>query len=216
MQVLKQILEEIESLGREHPYKILGIPDTYSHYNEAWQDCVDRVEGIIQRRMIETEPNTVVEWCPHCEKEIEICWDVEKDGYQIFCPNCGKAIMLCSMCDGGICDWTEKGCKHKRYATTNDTGWIPVEERLPENAKHKGALCPKYYVMTKYGETVGWYNPDYESWFVLLWFVTERFDEIDIDLERGSIPKVARDPYKSGFVKAWKNTTLEVQKGENI
>lgn len=111
MQVLKQILEEIESLGREHPYKILGIPDTYSQYNEAWQDCVDRVEGIIQRRMIETEPNTVVEWCPHCEKEIEICWDVEKDGYQIFCPNCGKAIMLCSMCDGGICDWTEKGCK---------------------------------------------------------------------------------------------------------
>lgn len=22
-------------------------------------------------------------------------------------------------------------------------GWIPVEEQLPENAKHKGAFCPK-------------------------------------------------------------------------
>lgn len=35
MQVLKQILEEIESLGREHPYKILGIPDTYSQENKG-------------------------------------------------------------------------------------------------------------------------------------------------------------------------------------
>lgn len=40
------------------------------------------------------------------------------------------------------------------------TGWIPVSERLPENAKHKGAFCPKYYVMTEFGQTEGWYNPD--------------------------------------------------------
>ena len=44
-----------------------------------------------------------------------------------------------------------------------NNGWIPVEERLPENAKHKGALCPRYQLMTKYDVTEGWYNPDLES-----------------------------------------------------
>lgn len=51
MQELEKILEEIESLSREHPYRILGIPDTYSQYNEAWQDCIDRVEEIIRKHM---------------------------------------------------------------------------------------------------------------------------------------------------------------------
>lgn len=267
MQILNQILEQIESLEREHPYKIQGSPNTYGPYNEAWQDCCDRAEGIVRKHMDDSSSITVVEYCPHCENEVELCWNVEEDGYQIFCPNCGKVIMLCSMCDardGAVCDWSENGCKHsdERYAKVNNSSyisinderlwqilfdeacvegeqekriydelkeicmgdiwrnmndsWIPVYESLPENAKQKGALCPKYHVMTKYGETVGWYNPDYESWFILLWFMTERFDEINIDLERGSIPKVARIPYRSGVVKAWKNTTLEVQKGENI
>lgn len=49
--MLEKILEEIESLSREHPYRILGIPDTYSQYNEAWQDCIDRVEEIIRKHM---------------------------------------------------------------------------------------------------------------------------------------------------------------------
>ena len=35
-------------------------------------------------------------------------------------------------------------------------GWIPVDRELPPNAKHKGAFCPKYQVMTKYGVTEGW------------------------------------------------------------
>lgn len=51
-----------------------------------------------------------------------------------------------------------------------DDGWIPVDEKLPENSKYKGAFCPKYRVLTKYGKTVGWYNPDFESWHVLIWF----------------------------------------------
>ena len=75
----------------------------------------------------------ITELCPHCEKEITLSWDVENDGYQIYCPSCGKVIMLCGMCDRSPCDWTENGCKHsdERYRRNND-GWIPVEERLPE------------------------------------------------------------------------------------
>ena len=59
-------------------------------------------------------------------------------------------------------------------------GWIPVERELPPNAKYKGALCPRYQLDTKYGVTEGWYNPDLESWFVLVWFMTERYLNVTI------------------------------------
>lgn len=70
-------------------------------------------------------------------------------------------------------------------------GWIPVD-RLPPNAKYIGALCPRYQLDTKYGVTEGWYNPDLESWFVLVWFMTERYLDSEIDFERGSHPKIVR------------------------
>ena len=69
-------------------------------------------------------------------------------------------------------------------------GWIPVEERLPPNAKHEGEFCPKYQVMTKYGVTEGWYNPDEEGWYVLIWFMTERYKDSEVDLDMGDVPKV--------------------------
>lgn len=71
-------------------------------------------------------------------------------------------------------------------------GWIPVERELPPNAKYKGALCPKYQLDTKYGVTEGWYNPDLESWFVLVWFMTERYLNGEIDFENGAHPKIVR------------------------
>lgn len=49
----------------------------------------------------------VTEVCPHCDKEITLLWDVQKDGYKAFCPKCGGVLMLCSMCleDNNKCDW---------------------------------------------------------------------------------------------------------------
>ena len=82
-------------------------------------------------------------------------------------------------------------------------GWIPCEERLPDNANHKGAFCPRYRILTEYGETVGWYNPDSGGWYVLLWFMTGRFLESEIDFDRGDIPKVIFFK-KKDFVLAWK------------
>lgn len=41
--------KRMEKLEKEHPYKVIGQPDTYSQYNEAWQDCMDRVLGIVKR-----------------------------------------------------------------------------------------------------------------------------------------------------------------------
>ena len=100
----------------------------------------------------------VTEMCPHCQNEVTVQWNAEKDGYELYCPYCGFPIMLCSMCDardGKVCDWEEiKGCKHsdERYrdyfyknlscenveeitrSSRDNDGWIPVEERLPEES----------------------------------------------------------------------------------
>lgn len=70
--------------------------------------------------------------------------------------------------------------------------WIPVERELPPNAKYKGGLCPRYQLDTKYGVTEGWYNPDRGSWFVLVWFMTERYLNGEIDFENGAHPKIVR------------------------
>ena len=87
-------------------------------------------------------------------------------------------------------------------------GWVSVEERLPENAKHKGALCPRYQLMTRYGVTEGWYNPDLESWYVLCWFIGVDYLETEIDFEKGTYPKVVRCENlvndKHSIVLAWR------------
>lgn len=129
MQELEKILEEIKAeaafyMRTMSGYRAMCVP-------------IGAVESIIRKRM--NDGIEVTEYCPHCDREVTVQWDVNEDGYQIYCPNCGKIIMLCSMCDardGAICDWTKKGCKHsgKRYSM-ND-GWIPVDERLPEKNEY--------------------------------------------------------------------------------
>ena len=50
---IDEVIEQLEELEKEHPYKVIGQPDTYSQYNEAWQDCIDRVMGIVKRGGVE-------------------------------------------------------------------------------------------------------------------------------------------------------------------
>ena len=69
-------------------------------------------------------------------------------------------------------------------------GWISVKDKLPPNADHPGAFCPRYQVMTKYGVTEGWYNPDKGCWYTLVWFYLGRKTFDDIDYERGDIPGI--------------------------
>lgn len=87
-------------------------------------------------------------------------------------------------------------------------GWISVDRELPPNAKHKGALCPRYQVMTKYGVTEGWYNPDLESWYVLCWFIGVDYLETEIDFEKGTYPEVVQCENlvndKHSIVLAWR------------
>ena len=91
-------------------------------------------------------------------------------------------------------------------------GWIPVDRELPPNAKHEGAFCPKYQVMTKYGVTEGWYNPDAEGWYVLIWFMTDRYLESEIDFDKGDKPKIVFIPdevnSERNILIAWKEMGL--------
>ena len=65
----------------------------------------------------------VAEWCPNCNTEIEMAWDVETLGYKAYCPVCGKRLMLCDArqhtTDGEYtddCDYktVEDTCKYNR------------------------------------------------------------------------------------------------------
>lgn len=98
---------------------------------------------------------------------------------------------------------SETAAETTRSSRDND-GWISVDERLPENAKHKGVFCPKYQVNTKYGVTEGWYNPDVKSWYCLFWFMAKRYLEHEIDFAKGDVPKVVRVPLESDIVIAWR------------
>ena len=104
-----------------------------------------------------------------------------------------EASVFAKNYDGSVAECVTIGAAERilRKHTKND-GWIPVERELPPNAKYKGALCPRYQLDTKYGVTEGWYNPDLESWFVLVWFMTERYLNGEIDFENGAHPKIVR------------------------
>lgn len=52
MKELEKILEEIEA---EHPYKVPGNYESYSQYNEAWSDAIDRVRARLENFFKEKE-----------------------------------------------------------------------------------------------------------------------------------------------------------------
>lgn len=50
------------------------------------------------------EDGYIVEWCCHCESQIVMLWNPERDGLSAFCPVCGNRMMLCDSCQGE-CDY---------------------------------------------------------------------------------------------------------------
>ncbi|MDE6020914.1 MAG: hypothetical protein K2H01_07980 [Ruminococcus sp.] len=57
----------------------------------------------------------VTEWCPHCDTEITMEWNIKERGYEAHCPVCGEILMLCSECDCN-CNWSDesKSCKNSK------------------------------------------------------------------------------------------------------
>ncbi len=40
----------------------------------------------------------IIEYCSNCNREVDMIWDIERDGYKAYCPHCGELLMLCSEC----------------------------------------------------------------------------------------------------------------------
>lgn len=146
---IKGIINKVSS---EHPYKVLGDRDSYSQYNEAWQDCIARIDQEVDVMKKENR------------------FEFDFSGVESFeCP-CGR-----------------------HYVNTADKErWIPVDKELPPNTRDGKSLCIRCLISTKYGVTEGWYNPFLESWYVLLWFMTKRYLNSEIDLERGACPNIVQ------------------------
>ena len=54
----------LDVLCQEHRYKIPGKRETYSQYNEAWQDALDRAEGAIFN-LPSAQPEQIIR-CTNC------------------------------------------------------------------------------------------------------------------------------------------------------
>jgi len=52
---MDKVIAQLEELAEQHPYKVIGNPDSYSQYNEGWQDCIDRVTDIVKRGGIDEQ-----------------------------------------------------------------------------------------------------------------------------------------------------------------
>ena len=179
MQELEKILEEIDQRIEKAEKIIVDHPS----------DKLDEIANDTDEAFIEAYKECQDIIHKHLSRENDP--EITRSSRDSICGECSRR------------KWYQIG-----YKDGKNDGWIPVEEWLPENAKYKGAFCQKYQVMTKYGVTEGWYNPDYESWYLLIWFMTDRHMEHEIDFDRGDVPKVVRCPdevnKKDDIVIAWR------------
>ena len=78
-------------------------------------DAVEELAGLFGKDLkaepekeLEEHTEEVTEWCPHCETEVTLQWDIARDGYKAFCPYCGNRLMLCAYCPRvEQCDYDE-------------------------------------------------------------------------------------------------------------
>ena len=77
-------IDALDVLCEEHRYRIPGKRETYSQYNEAWQDALDRAEGaIFNLPSVEAEPvRQTAEWI-YGEKDGADGWYCSKCGFHI-------------------------------------------------------------------------------------------------------------------------------------
>lgn len=67
----KAAIDALDVLCQEHRYKIPGKGETYSQYNEAWRDALDRAEGAIGN-LPPAEPQIIR--CKDCKHWIPYDW----------------------------------------------------------------------------------------------------------------------------------------------
>lgn len=88
-------------------YGIAEVRYCDDHSSEWYKNYAD-IAIDIHRPFDKPDFEEVAEWCPHCENEAYLLWNVDRDGYKAYCPHCGSRLMLCSLClynrETGECD----------------------------------------------------------------------------------------------------------------
>ena len=94
------VIDVLDVLCQEHMYGIPGKAETYSSYNEAWQDALDRAEGAIFNLPSAKTERKTGRWemkpDPYGFDEIPVCSECGcttkmKEIYN-YCPNCGAKM----------------------------------------------------------------------------------------------------------------------------
>lgn len=112
-------IDALEVLCQEHRYRIPGKRETYSQYNEAWQDALDRAEVAIGNLpSAQPEPH----WIPCSER-------LPKEKQSVLVTD-GAVIWVCDIIS------TDEGYKWK----DSDGYWLNLDEwiawmKLPEPYK---------------------------------------------------------------------------------
>ena len=75
-------IDALDVLCGEHRYRIPGKRETYSEYNEAWQDALDRAQGLIFNL-----PSAEQDWIPCSERLPEVNEDGESNYILLSCSN---------------------------------------------------------------------------------------------------------------------------------
>jgi hypothetical protein len=86
----------------------------------ACDDTVFQAVELLRKAYLDEDgprTNIVTELCPHCEREVEMFWDTDTNGFKAFCPYCGERLMLCDGClhsGTGNCDYSNNtdSCRH--------------------------------------------------------------------------------------------------------
>lgn len=94
----------------EMPESILQILDTV----EELAGLFGKDLKAVPEEELEEHTEEVTEYCPHCETEVTLQWDIARDGYKAFCPYCGNRLMLCAYCPRTEqCDYDEESDSQK-------------------------------------------------------------------------------------------------------
>lgn len=97
----------------------------------ACDDTVFQAAEMLRKAYLDEDgprTNIVTELCPHCEREVEMFWDTDVNGFKAFCPYCGERLMLCDEC-------LRSGTSNCDYS--NNTDSCRHNPPVPAAAKHK-------------------------------------------------------------------------------
>ena len=103
-------IDALDVLCQEHRYRIPGKRETYSQYNEAWQDALDRAQGAINNLQPVQPTQTNCEYC-HTDRDGYV-FPLEKNSHAFidrdkivlkakgwrgeakikYCPICGRRL----------------------------------------------------------------------------------------------------------------------------